>query len=130
MLDELSKLGASPFQMPISRISMGSSSIIAFTAKDPAPYEKRATPQTIEKARPIPDDIARRMKVEMVDSVTPVRAERVREAYPTPLDETGYEYISSSTEEIPIRVSLVVRYAFKQTSGTCQIRDRGATRGL
>lgn len=115
LLDELSKLGASAFEMPISRMSMGGSSVVAFTVKDPSPYEKQASLQAMEKARPTAEDIARRMKVQItgVDSVTTSPNPRFTEPYPTPLEEIPYEYISSSMDEVPIRVNLVVRYSFK-----------------
>lgn len=115
LLDELSKLGASACEMPISRISMGGSSIVAFTVKDPTPYEKRAYQQAMENARPTADDIARRMNVQItgVESVTTEGSPRPTDPYPTPLDDVPYEYVSSSMDEVPIRVNLVVRYSFK-----------------
>src|SRR5271166_3704215 len=42
LLDELSKIGAGPSNMPISAASMGGSSVVAFTVKSPAAYEKQA----------------------------------------------------------------------------------------
>jgi uncharacterized protein YggE len=115
ILDELSKLGASPSEAPISRISMGGTSIVAFTLKDPSPYEKEAYLQAMEKARPIADDIARRAKVQIIgiDSVTSAAQPRFQEQFPNPLEELPYQYFSSSTEEVPIRVSLTVRFSYK-----------------
>jgi uncharacterized protein YggE len=115
LLDELGKVGASPYDLPISRISMGGTSIVAFTVKEPSAYEKQASLQAMEMARPIAEDIARRMKVVItgVDSVTSTATPRVQEAIANPLDELPYQYFSSSVEEVPIRVNLAVRYAFK-----------------
>lgn len=115
LLDELSKLGASPFDMPISRISMGGSSVVAFTVKDPSALEKQAYQQAMEKARPIAEDIARRMKVQItgVDSVTATLAPQIQEQFANPLEEVPYRYLASSLDEVPIRVTLVVRYSYK-----------------
>jgi uncharacterized protein YggE len=115
LLDELGKVGASPYDMPISRISMGGTSIVAFTVKDPSAYEKQAYLQAMEMARPIGEDIARRMKVQItgIDSVASTATPRVQEAFASPLDELPYQYFSSSVEEVPIRVNLTVRYGFK-----------------
>ena len=115
VLDEMGKVGASPSETPISRISLGGASVVAFTVKDPSAYEKEAYVQAIEKARPIADDIARRMKVQItgIDSVTSVEQARIQEQFPNPVDELPYQYFSSSTDEVPIRVSLTVRYSYK-----------------
>jgi uncharacterized protein YggE len=115
VLDEMGKVGASPSETPISRISLGGASVVAFTVKDPSAYEKEAYVQAMEKARPIADDIARRMKVQItgIDSVTSVGHARIQEQFPNPVDELPYQYFSSSTEEVPIRVSLTVRYSYK-----------------
>lgn len=115
VLDEMGKVGASPIETPISRVSLGGASVVAFTVKDPSAYEKEAYLQAMEKARPIADDIARRMKVQItgIDSVTSVGQARIQEQFPNPLDELPYQYFSSSTEEVPIRVSLTVRYSYK-----------------
>jgi uncharacterized protein YggE len=115
LLDELSKLGASPFDMPISRISMGGSSVVAFTVKDPTAFEKQAYQEAMEKARPTADDIARRMKVQItgIDSVTTAPVPQIQEQFASPVEEIPYRYLASSLDEVPIRVSLVVRYSYK-----------------
>lgn len=115
VLDELGKVGASPSETPISRVSLGGASVVAFTVKDPSAYEKEAYVQAMEKARPIADDIARRMKVQItgIDSVTSMAQARVQEQFPNPLDDLPYQYFSSSMEEVPIRVNLTVRYSYK-----------------
>ena len=115
VLDEMSKVGASPNETPISRVSLGGASVVAFTVKDPAAYEKEAYVQAMDKARPIADDIARRMKVQItgIESVTSVAQGRIQEQFANPLDEVPYQYFSSSMEEVPIRVSLTVRFTYK-----------------
>ena len=115
VLDEMGKVGASPNEAPISRISLGGASVVAFTVKDPSSYEKEAYVQAMDKARPIADDIARRMKVQItgIESVTSVGQPRIQEQFANPLDEVPYEYFSSSMTEVPIRVSLTVRYTYK-----------------
>jgi uncharacterized protein YggE len=115
VLDEMGKVGASPNETPISRFSLGGASVVAFTVKDPSAFEKEAYVQAMDKSRPIADDIARRMKVQItgIDSVTSVAQERIQEQFPNPVDELAYQYFSSSMEEVPIRVSLTVRYTYK-----------------
>jgi len=113
LLDELSKVGAAPINVPISSISMGGSSVVAFSVKDPAPYERQATLEALDKARPLAEEIARRMKVQITGiewaSVTP--SGRSAMVGPTsPLDEVPYEYFSSSIDEVPVRVRVDVRY--------------------
>jgi uncharacterized protein YggE len=116
LLDELSKLGAGPSTMPISSSSMGGASVVAFTVKAPAAYEKQAYQLAMEKARPIAEDIAQRMKVqitgiEAVSSSAPVP--RPVMGIATPFDEIPYEYLSSSLEEVPIRVGVNVHYSYR-----------------
>ena len=115
VLDEMSKVGASPNETPISRVSLGGASVVAFTVKDPTAYEKEAYVQAMDKARPIADDIACRMKVQItgIESVTSVAQGRIQEQFANPLDEVPYQYFSSSMEEVPIRVSLTVRFTYK-----------------
>jgi uncharacterized protein YggE len=117
LLDELSKVGASPTNTPISTMSMGGSSVVAFSVKDPAPYEKQASLQALEKARSLADEVARRMKVEITGiqwtSVSPMARSGAQELAGTPLEEVPYEYFSSSMDEVPVRVRVDVRYTYK-----------------
>lgn len=117
LLDELSKAGASPTTTPISSMSMGGSSVVAFSLKDPAPYEKQATLQALEKARSLADEIARRMKVQITGvqwtSVSPMGRSATQELAGTPLEEAPYEYFSSSMDEVPVRVRVDVRYTYQ-----------------
>jgi len=117
LLDELSKAGASPTEMPISTMSMGGSSVVAFSVKDPAPYEKQATLQALEKARPLADEVARRMKVQITGiestTVSPMSRTGAQVQAGTPLEEVPYEYFSSSMDEVPVRVRVDVRYTYK-----------------
>ncbi len=115
ILDEMSKLGATPYEMPISRTSMGGASVVAFTVQDPSASEKAAYLEAIDEARPIADDIARRMKVQItgVESVTSAEQSRFQEQYPNPLDELPYQYFSASMEEVPVRVRLTVTFSYK-----------------
>jgi uncharacterized protein YggE len=115
LLDELSQLGATPVEMPISRISMGGTSVVAFGVKDPSALEKQAYQQALEKARPIADDMAHRMKVQItgINSVSATTPPQVQEQFVDPLEEIPYRYLSSSMDEVPIRVNLVVHYSYK-----------------
>jgi hypothetical protein len=117
LLDELSKAGSAPTEMPISTMSMGGSSVVAFSIKDPAPYEKQASLQALEKARPLADEIARRMKVQITGiestTVSPMGRTGAQVQAGTPLEEVPYEYFSSSMDEVPVRVRVDVRYTYK-----------------
>ena len=70
MLDELSKIGAGPINGPMP-VSMAAGSVVVFTVKSPESYEKQAYQQALDKARPLADDVARGMKVQItgIDSV-------------------------------------------------------------
>jgi hypothetical protein len=48
-----------------------------------------------------------------IESVTSAGQARLQEHFANPLDELPYQYFSSSLEEVPIRVSLAVRYTYK-----------------
>jgi uncharacterized protein YggE len=114
LLDELSKLGASPLNVPISTISMGGTSVVAFTVKDPSALEKQAYQQAWEKARPLADDIARRMNLQItgIQSVSTQQSlDQARTGSAT--EEIPYRYISSSLDEVPIRVTLSFSYSCK-----------------
>jgi hypothetical protein len=118
LLDEISKVGAAPNNAPISNLSMGGSSIVAFAVKDAAPYEKQALLQALEKARSDADEIAARMKVQItgIESTFTTHSGRTgtMAGMPSsPLDDVPYEYFSSSMDEVPVRVSVNVRYTFK-----------------
>jgi len=116
VLDEMGKLGVGPTTMPISSVSMGGASVVAFVVKDPAPYENQAYTQAMDKARPIADDIAKRMNVRItgIASVNPSVMSRSAVMGPSnPLEEIPYEYLSSSIDEVPIRVRLNVVFTFK-----------------
>ena len=116
LLDELSKVGASPSNAAISNASMGGSSAVAFAVKDPAPYEKQATLQALDKARPLADEIARRMKVQITGSEWTSVYAMGRSAVGMPasaLEEIPYEYFSSSMDAVPVRVNVNVRYTYK-----------------
>jgi uncharacterized protein YggE len=116
LLDELSKAGASPSNMSISSMSMGGASVVAFAVKDPAPYEKQAALEALDKARPLADEIARRMKVQITGieftTLSPL-GRNTTGVQASALDEIPYEYFSSSMDEVPVRVRVDVRYTYK-----------------
>ncbi|MGO8790443.1 MAG: SIMPL domain-containing protein [Terriglobia bacterium] len=116
LLDELSKAGASTSNTPISNISMGGSSVVVFSIKDPAPYENQAMLQALDKARPLADEVARHMKVQITgiswSTVTP-SGRSTTGMQPSVLDDVPYEYFSSSIDEVPVRVRVDVRYTYK-----------------
>jgi len=116
LLDELSKLGVSAGSMSISPYSMGGTSLVAFTVKDPAPFEKDAYLEAMDKARPIADDIARRMKVQVtgVASVSSASMGRISQGGISNADDVPFEYLSSSIDAVPIRVRVTVEYAYSK----------------
>ncbi len=114
LLDELSKIGAGPVTSPVVS-STWNASVVAFTVKDPAPYEKQAYQAAMDKAQPIAEDIARRMKGKItgIESVTLTSLVRPAYAIATPLTEIPYDYLSASLEDVPVRVNITVRYSYK-----------------
>jgi uncharacterized protein YggE len=118
LLDELSKAGAAANNTPISSMSMGGSSVVAFSLKDPAPYEKQAALQALEKAHSYADEMAAQMKVQItgIESASTTQMGRsgtIGGMPASPLDELPYEYFSSSMDEVPVRVRVDVRYSYK-----------------
>ena len=116
LIDELAKLGATPSTMPMPGLSMGGASIVAFCVKDASQYERQAYLEALDRSRPMAEEIAKRMKVKLTDvaSVNAIPMQRgvMMGGPPNPLDELPYEYISSSFDEVPIRVRVDVRYSY------------------
>jgi uncharacterized protein YggE len=115
LLDELSKLGASPLNVPISTISMGGTSVVAFTVKDPSALEKRAYQQALDNARPLADEIAHHMQVQItgVASVSIQQQGPMQARLESSIPEIPFQYLSSSLDEVPIRVSVYVVYNYQ-----------------
>ena len=117
LLDELSKAGASVITSAISSISLGGSSAVSFAILDPDKYERQAYDTAIEKARPVADEIAKKMGVKITgidsvrSSVQQSSQQAARSAYG--LDMPDFAYFSSSPDEITIRVNVTVNYSFK-----------------
>jgi uncharacterized protein YggE len=114
LLDELSKIGAGPPGGPMPASQMGGS-LVVFTLKSPEPYEKQAYQQALDKARPLADEIAQRMKVQIngIDGVASAGVIRSMMPMDGPLEEIPYEYLSSTLEEVPVRITVNVRYSYK-----------------
>ena len=116
LLDEMSKLGASPGNMPLYPYSPGMPSVVAFTLKDPSALENKAFQQAWAKARPMAEDIARDMNVK-ITGVESVNAGQQQNPNDSRLDAFGidvpYKYLSSSANEVSIRVNLYVQYYYK-----------------
>ena len=115
LLDELSKIGAGPSGMPGVSPAMGGATVVAFTVKSPSALEKQAYQQAIDRALPIGEAIAERMKVKItgVEGVTTSPSPRGVVGYSMPFDEIPYDYISSSLEDVSIRIGVNVRYTYK-----------------
>ena len=114
LLDELGKIGAGPVNMPVLSSTWGAT-VVAFTVKEAATYEKEAYQAAMDNAQPIAEDIARRMKVKIsgIESVSLTSTVRPVLSAATPLSEIPYDYLSSSPEDVPVRVSVNVRYSYK-----------------
>jgi uncharacterized protein YggE len=121
LLDDLSKAGASVISSAISSASLGGSSAVSFAIFDPGKYEKQAYEAAIEKARPVADEIAKRMGVKIagiesvrsgVDSARSILQQVVRSSYAT-TDLLEFSYYSTSPTDISIREDVTVNFSFK-----------------
>ncbi|MGA3327285.1 MAG: SIMPL domain-containing protein [Terriglobia bacterium] len=116
LLDEMSKLGATPVNFPIlSPYPTGSASVVAFTVKDPTALEKQAYQQAWKRARPMADGIAQGMNVQItsIASVSLQQQNSTLDRFDNLGIDIPYKYFSSSMNEVPVRVSLYVRYFYK-----------------
>jgi uncharacterized protein YggE len=116
LLDEMSKLGATPANVPVlSPYPTGSTSVVAFTVKDPAALEKLAYQEAWKKARPLADEIAQDMNVQItgIQSVGLQQQNLSSDRFDNLGIDIPYRYLSSSMNEVPIRVTLYVRYFYK-----------------
>jgi len=116
LLDELSKEGATASNLSNANTALGGGSEVLFSIKDPAPYEKQATQQALDKARPLADEVAGRMKVNItgVCSLSVSPAARAAAGVPVAtLDEIPYDYFSSSVDAVPVQVHVNITYTYK-----------------
>jgi uncharacterized protein YggE len=116
LLDELSKEGATASNLSNVNITLGGGSEVLFAIRDPSPYEKQATQQALDKARPLADEVAGRMKVSItgVFSLSVSPAARAAAGVPlTTLDEIPYDYFSSSVDAVPVQVHVNITYTYK-----------------
>jgi uncharacterized protein YggE len=112
ILDELGKIGVSAQSPDFSRMSLGGSSVAAFTIQNPEPAEKQAFDQAIDKAKPIAEELAKKMGVKIVgihsiQAMTPRMPERPMGS------ETDLVYTSSSPDELYVKTSLTVNFGYK-----------------
>jgi len=116
LLDELSKEGATASNLSNVNITLGGGSEVLFALKDPAPYEKQATQQALDRARPLADEIAGRMKVSITGVLSLSVSPAARAAAGVPaatLDEIPYDYFSSSVDAVPVQVHVNITYTYK-----------------
>jgi uncharacterized protein YggE len=117
LLDDLSRAGASIMTSAISSASLGGYSAVTFAVQDPAKYEKMAYEAAIDQARPVADEIAKKIGVKItgIDSVRSniqqSAQQAARSAYG--LDSPDFAYYSNSPDEITIRVNAAVNYSVK-----------------
>ena len=116
LLDELSKQGATPTNFSNVNFAMGGGSEVIFSIKDPAPYEKQAAEQALDKAQPLAEEVAGRMKVNItgVSSMSVSPTGRSAAGVPAAtLDEVPYDYFSSSADAVPVQVHVSITYIYK-----------------
>jgi uncharacterized protein YggE len=113
LLDELIKAGASMLSPDVSRISLGGNSAVVFAVENADRYESQALDAAIERARPVAEQIAKRMGVKItgLESVRTSGQQVVRSPYGS--DPLGFSYVSTSPDDVPVRVSAVVNFAYK-----------------
>ena len=116
LLDELSKAGATASNLSNANMALGGGSEVLFTVKDPAPYEKQATDQALDRARAIADELVGRLKMNITGvsptSVSP--AGRGTTGVPAAaLDEIPYDYFSFSAGAVPVQVHVNITYTYK-----------------
>ncbi len=114
LLDGLSKVGASPNNLPSSY--PGASSIVVFALKDATPYEKEATAQAFEKVRPQAEEIAKHMNVRITGTAYASVSSTGRPSLNLPpmiLDDLPYEHLSYSIDAVPIQMRVDIRYTYK-----------------
>ncbi len=113
-LDELGKIGANVMSYDISRISLGGASAVIFTLQHPEAYEKQAYEMAIERARPVAEDLAKKMGVQVtgvhsVQSSIPRLPERPYGGG----TELDFVHFSSSPGELIVKANMVVNFSFK-----------------
>jgi uncharacterized protein YggE len=112
VLDELSKVGASILSPDISRMSLGGSSTVVFTVQDPEKYEREAFELAVERARPIAEQIARKMgvKISAMESIQSTPGPQRATYGSEPVDLT---YVSTSPDQVLIKMNAFVRFSYK-----------------
>ena len=114
IIDDLSRLGASPVDTPVAKLSQQVPFALAFTIKDPSHHLKAAREQAIEKARAAGEDIARAMGVKITGTMDIRTGEQI--FYSTvgasPFDDLPYDFFSAS-KDVPVSVSLSVDFGFR-----------------
>jgi uncharacterized protein YggE len=113
LLDELGKIGAGILPPDLSRFSMGGSSAVYFAVERAEEYEKQAYEKAIERARPIAEEIAKKMGVK----VTGIHSVQSTGGVTAPRPPGGYEFefshFASSPEDLAVRATVVVNFSFK-----------------
>jgi uncharacterized protein len=112
ILDELGRAGASVAPPDMVQMSLGGSSAVIFTVQNADKGEQQAYEQALANARPVAEQLAKAIGVKIIG------VHSVRVATPRPIQRPGsvlpeLTYSSTSPNEIPVRVDLVVNYSFK-----------------
>jgi uncharacterized protein YggE len=112
LLDELGKLGAGMLSPDLSRFSLGGSSAVVFALENPAPYERQAQEQAIEKAKPIAEQLAQKMGVKLT-GIHSVQTNILPASRPVGGYEIEYTYAASSPDDLSVRANVNVNFSFK-----------------
>ena len=113
VLDELSKAGAATLSRDISMYSLGGSSAVVFTLKDPSEQENAAYEKAIFRAKPVAERIAKKMGVRItgVQSVKSSMPTRPVRPYPG-AGLLDYAHLSTSPDELTIKANVTVNFSF------------------
>lgn len=115
VIEALRKAGAVPANLDNPRYGPGQGSLIIYTVKDSAAYEKQALQKAIARARDAAKDVATAMGVE----ITGLRG--IRTGYlmgnigagNLALEGLSYTFYSNKSDEVRIRANATVEYDFK-----------------
>jgi len=113
LLDTMSKVGASVLSPDISRISLGGNSAVAFTLENSEKFEKKAYELAIAKARPVAEEIAKKMGVKITGIHSVLSRIPSTSIRPYATDILDSVHFSTSPDEITIKANVTVNFSFK-----------------
>ncbi len=112
LLDELGKIGAGMLSPDLSRYSLGGSSAVVFALENFESYEKLVYEQAIERAKPIAEQLAKKLGVKLT-GILSVSSNIFQASRPMGGYEIGYNYLASSPDDLAVRTNTTVSFEFK-----------------